>query len=218
MQNAPIAKPKLRGVSHALGCLLAGVAGIALIHAVHGMRARLAVGVYVATLVLMYGISASYHLPDWKPEIRAWWRKADHAAIFVLIAGTATPFCLLVLPPEAGRRLLLTMWIGASVGVGQSLFWVRAPKLLTAALCVTLGWLGAPFLPVFLSSLGPKIATQIVLGGLVYTVGAVVYGLKRPNPSPRIFGYHEIFHLLVIAGSAFHFVAVSEAVTGLSIP
>ena len=218
MAEKPRLKPKLRGVSHGISCVLAALAGALLIHSVHGFRARAAVGVYVATLVLMYGVSASYHLPDWTPRIREWWRKADHAAIFVLIAGTATPFCLLVLPPEAGRKLLLTMWIGAGVGVGQSLFWIRAPKLLTAALCLALGWLGAPYLPVFVSSLGPRIASLVLAGGLVYTAGAVVYSLKRPDPAPRVFGYHEIFHLLVIAGSAFHFLAVSEAVTGLSTP
>src|SRR5581483_1557238 len=125
-------KPKLRGVSHGLACGIALVSGVALIQSVHGFHARLAVGIYVLTLVLMYGVSASYHVPDWTPKIREWWRKADHAAIFVLIAGTATPFCELVLPPVAGHRLLLTMWIGAAVGVSQSVFWIRAPKLLTA--------------------------------------------------------------------------------------
>jgi hemolysin III len=166
----------------------------------------------------MYAVSASYHLPDWKPEIREWWRKADHAAIFVLIAGTATPFCVLILPPEAGRHLLLTMWIGAAIGVGQSLFWIRAPKMLTALLCMALGWLGAPYLPDFFTSLGSHGAMLVVWGGLFYTAGAIVYALKRPNPFPLTFGYHEIFHLFVIAGSVFHFLAVSSAVTGLSTP
>jgi hemolysin III len=219
MEKAPaLTKPKYRGVSHGLSCGVALVAGLLLIHSVHGARARIAVGIYVATLVLMYGVSATYHLPDWKPGARAWWRKLDHAAIFVLIAGTATPFCQLVLPEEAGRRLLLTMWIGAGVGVSQSLFWIRAPKLLSAILCVALGWLGAPFMPVFFSSLGTRGTALILIGGLIYTAGAIVYSLKRPDPIPRVFGYHEVFHLLVIAGSAFHFLAVSEAVTGLSIP
>jgi hemolysin III len=211
-------KPRLRGISHALACGVALIAGAILVTSVHGMHARLAVGIYALTLVMMYGISASYHVPDWTPRIREWWRKADHAAIFVLIAGTATPFCVLVLPAEAGHRLLLTMWIGAAVGVGQSLFWIRAPKLLTAMLCLALGWLGAPFLPVFFQSLGARGVTLIMAGGIVYTAGAIIYSLKKPNPVPGIFGYHEVFHLLVIAGSAFHFLAVSEAVTGLSIP
>jgi hemolysin III len=110
------------------------------------------------------------------------------------------------------------MWIGAAVGVGQSLFWIRAPKLLTALLYLALGWLGAPYLPVFFSSLGPRGTTLILVGGLIYTAGALVYGLKRPNPYPKTFGYHEIFHLLVIVGSVFHFIAVSEAVFGVIIP
>jgi hemolysin III len=208
-------KPSLRGISHAIACFFAAAAGVWLLQLTRTERAHGAVAIYVATLVLMFAVSAIYHLPNWSPGIRQWWRRADHAAIFTLIAGTATPFCQLALPPEAGQKLLATMWIGATLGTAQSLFWVRAPKALSAVVYVIVGSLAFPYLPEFFRALGTGGVTLILIGGFLYTVGAVVYSLKRPNPFPRVFGYHEIFHLLVIAASVVHFVAVYEVVRGI---
>src|SRR3954462_14458319 len=140
-------KPTLRGVSHAIACLLALIAGVWLVDLTHTERAHTAVALYVGTLVLMFAVSALYHILNWSSGLRKWWRRLDHAAIYVLIAGTATPFCQLVLPPDAGRRLLITMWIGAAIGVGKSVVWVGAPKKLSAVLYVILGCLAVPYLP-----------------------------------------------------------------------
>ena len=210
-------KPLLRGRFHQAAAFVASgacatlVAGQVFGHA--GARTVTALSVYSTALIGLFTVSALYHRVHWRPDLRAWMRRLDHAAIFLLIAGTGTPICLLALAEQAGLRLLTISWIGAGAGVLQSIFWVGAPKWLAAVFYVALGWLVVPYGPEILQGLGPGSLALLVAGGLAYTAGAVVYALKRPNPRPAVFGYHEIFHLLVVLGALLHFVVILQLVT-----
>ena len=208
----PLAKPKLRGVSHELAFFAALGAGAVLI-ALAPPRATIAAAIYAVSLATMLGTSALYHRPTWPPQARRWLRRADHAAIFVLVAGTYTPFTLLL--PEHRAALLTLAWGGAAAGIAQSLFWVHAPRPLVAALYVALGWAVAIFWPALQAALGNAGLFFLVLGGVLYSIGAIVYALRRPDPAPAIFGYHEIFHAFVVAAAVCHFgvvVGVARAV------
>lgn len=205
---AALIKPRFRGVSHQYAAFIAIPAGLLLTLKARTRKAAIGSLVYTASLVVLFSISALYHRPTWQPQQRKWMRRLDHAAIFLLIAGTYTPICLLALPGSPGEQLLLTVWTGALIGVVQSLFWVTAPKTVVTALYVLLGWAGV-------KSIGQLRDTGVLLvacGGFAYTLGAIVYAMKRPNPAPMTFGYHEIFHALVIVASMFHFVAVARLV------
>jgi hemolysin III len=207
-------KPLLRGVSHeiAAGVALAGWIVLALVAAPG--RARVAAQVYGASLFTLFLVSALYHRPTWRPRARLLMRRLDHSAIFLLIAGTYTPFCLL-LPPASGVRLLAVVWAGAIAGILQSLLWVRAPKALSAVVYVLLGWVVVPVLPSLRAALGGGAVALLAGGGAVYTLGAIVYATRRPDPFPRVFGYHEVFHALVIAAAACHFAVAASAVGAL---
>jgi hemolysin III len=207
-------KPLLRGVSHeiAAGVALTGWIVLALVAAPG--RARVAANVYGASLFTLFLTSALYHRPTWRPRARLFMRRLDHSAIFLLIAGTYTPFCLL-LPPAAGRALLAVVWGGAAAGVIQSLLWVRAPKALSAIVYVLLGWVIIPVLPSLRATLGGGALALLAGGGAIYTAGAVIYAARRPDPFPRIFGYHEIFHALVIAAAACHYAVAASVVAAL---
>lgn len=207
-------KPLLRGVSHevAAGVALAGWIVLAL--AASPGRARIAAHVYGASLFALFSISATYHRPSWRPRARLLMRRLDHSAIFLLIAGTYTPFCLL-LRDGIGMRLLAIVWAGAIAGILQSLLWVRAPKALSAAVYVLLGWVVFPVLPTLRAALGGGAVALLAGGGVLYTVGAVVYASRRPDPFPRVFGYHEVFHALVIAAAVLHYVVAARAVLAL---
>jgi hemolysin III len=157
----------------------------------------------------MFGASALYHRIDWSPRPRAWLRRLDHSMIFVLVAGTYTPFALLVVAPALGWALLVVVWAGALAGVLISLVWIDAPRWLTAILYVALGWASIVMMPQLWDRAGPLAVAMLAAGGLLYTVGAVVYARRRPDPVPRVFGYHELFHALVIAAAAVHFAAVA---------
>ncbi len=202
-------KPLLRGRIHEYACWLALLAGLLLMLRAPTGRASMAAGVYVAALVGMFGASALYHRPDWSPRMRSRMRSLDHAAIFVLIAGSYTPFCLLAIPGETGASLLLLAWVGAVAGILQSVLWVKAPRPLTVALYLGLGWLGAPYLPVLARAVGPVGVGLLSGSGLLFTAGALVYVLRRPDPAPRVFGYHEVFHSLVTAACVLKFAAVA---------
>jgi hemolysin III len=207
-------KPLLRGVSHeiAAGVALAGWIVLALVAAPG--RARIAANVYGASLFTLFLVSAVYHRPAWRPRARLLMRRLDHSAIFLLIAGTYTPFCLL-LPPQTGRLLLGVVWGGAVAGVLQSILWARAPKALSAGVYVLLGWVVVPVLPSLRATLGAGAVALLAGGGAMYTVGAIVYATRRPDPFPRVFGYHEVFHALVIAAAACHFAVAASAVGAL---
>jgi len=203
-------KPLLRGHFHQASFFIALGAGAMLISKSQGLRAHIAALIYTMTLITLFGVSALYHRPQWNTKRRALMRRLDHSAIFLLIAGTVTPICLLALPEGSGENLLLVIWIATFVGILQSVFWVRAPKWLTAVLYVLVGWMSIPYFSEIKSALGAKGAFLILAGGIVYTVGALVYAFKKPNPSPRYFGYHEIFHLLVMIAALLHFLAISQ--------
>lgn len=202
-------KPAYRGLIHQHACWMALLAGVALVALAPSGRPALAASVYALSLVAMFGVSAIYHRVHWTPRMRHRLRRLDHAAIFVLIAGSYTPFCLLALRGETGSRLLLMAWVGALAGIVQSVLWVGAPRLLTAFLYLTLGWLVAPYLPLLAGALGPTGLGLLGLAGLLFTGGALVYVLRRPNPAPRVFGYHEVFHSLITAACACKFAAVA---------
>jgi hemolysin III len=205
------AKPLLRGVSHELAAFAAGAAGIGLVLAAPSTRARTAAGLYGASLLALFAVSALYHRPNWDPRTRLLWRRLDHSAIFFLIAGTYTPFCLL-LGGRSGSVLLAVIWIGAAAGVVQAVGWPTAPKPFVAAVYVTLGWVVVPVLPALRLHLGPEALGLLAAGGIAYSLGAVVYALRRPDPFPRVFGYHEVFHALVILAAALHCAVVARAV------
>lgn len=208
--SSSINKPILRGHFHQAAFFIALGACSMLMTQSQSLEAFIATLVYSISLCGLFGISALYHRPNWEMAARTWMRRLDHSAIFVLIAGTSTPLCLLAIPNDGGMQLLKIIWLSASIGVVQSLFWVKAPKWLAAILYVTMGWLAFPYMPELTRVLGGFRVNLILIGGIIYTLGAVVYALKKPNPSPKYFGYHEIFHLLTIIAAAFHFVVIAS--------
>jgi hemolysin III len=205
------AKPALRGVLHEVAAFVAAVAGGILVLEATGPRARVGAIVYGVSLVALFAVSAIYHGPTWSDRVRLILRRVDHSAIFLLIAGTYTPFAFL-LENRAGWVMLGVVWAGALIGIVLSIAWVGALKVLVAAVCVLLGWAALPILPALRAALGTGAVVLLAAGGIVYSLGAVVYAFRRPDPFPRVFGYHEVFHALVIAAAACHFAVVARAV------
>jgi len=205
-------KPRLRGWLHAGMFPLAVAAGIVLICVAPTTAGRVAASVFTVTAALLFGTSALYHRGTWSPRAQRLLKRLDHSNIFLIIAGSYTPFAALLLSPGRARSLLLIVWLGALAGVLFRVFWVGAPRWLYTPVYIALGWVAVIYLPDFLRAGGVALLTLIVVGGLLYTVGGVVYALKRPNPSPRWFGFHEVFHAFTVAAFAVHYVAVSFAV------
>jgi hemolysin III len=203
------AKPTMRGVLHQWAAVVALVAGIVLVASAPTGRAALAGGVFALSLLTLFTVSATYHRVTWSPKARAWMRRADHASIFILIAGTYTPVALLALSPEVATKLLWIAWGGALFGVLQSLFWIQAPKAFTAIVCVLLGWSIVPYFGEVRRALTTTELLLILAGGVAYTLGAVAYAAKRPNLKPGVFGYHELFHAGTIVAAVAHFTAVA---------
>lgn len=203
-------KPRLRGVSHEWAFFCSLGFGVALILLADTPKATLAVAIYAVSLSALFGTSALYHRVEWRrPNVRRWMRRLDHSMIFLLIAGTYTPFALLVLDGALATAILAVVWAGAIAGAVFELIWIDHPKWASAILYVSLGWVAVVAFPALWSSLGAGGAMLVVAGGVLYTAGAVVYATQRPNPNPAIFGYHEIFHLFVIAAAVAHFAAVA---------
>jgi hemolysin III len=210
LSDAIPAKPRLRGVSHQWAFFIALVAGAVLVAAAPAGRATLAATIYALSVVAMFGASALYHRVNWKSvSARRWMRRLDHSMIYVLIAGTYTPFALLVLDGGMARAILITVWSGAALGIGLKLLWPDTPKWLTAGVYVALGWVAVAAFPELAGELGVAGMALIAGGGVLYTLGAIVYALRRPDPAPAVFGYHEIFHVLVIAAALLQYVAVA---------
>ena len=204
------AKPRLRGVSHEYAFFVSLFLGAGLIVLAQGFEARLAVAIYAVSLSALFGVSALYHRVDWRrPESRRWMRRLDHTMIFVLIAGTVTPFALLVMEPPLATALLIAVWAGAAAGTVVELIWIDAPKWVAALVYVGVGMIGAIGFPAIIAETGPVAGLLIAGGGVLYLIGAVIYALQRPDPRPAVFGYHEIFHMLVIAAAAAHFAAIA---------
>lgn len=207
-------KPLLRGVSHEVMFFVSLLAGAILVAVAPSERAAVTGGIYAASLATMFGVSALYHRPTWAPVARRRMRRLDHATIFLFIAGTYTPLAWLALAGHGGRMLLVAIWIAAALGVVVAIFWTAAPRWVTVSLYIAVGWMALVALPAIFTTLGGVALALIVAGGLLYTVGAVIYAAKRPDPLPRTFGYHEIFHALVIAASVCHFLVVGRVVLG----
>lgn len=205
-------KPLLRGVSHEIAVAFALAGWIALVREAPGPRAVFAAAVYGLALTAQFGVSALYHRPDWGTRARLVMRRLDHAAIFLLIAGTYTPVSLLL---PGGRLLLALVWAGALAGMILSLLWPLAPKWLMAALAVALGWAVVPMLPSLRAAIGTGGLALLLAGGVAYTVGAFVYASRRPDPFPRVFGYHEVFHALVIVAAVCHYAVVASVLGAL---
>lgn len=206
-------KPTWRGVSHQIAFFVAIAAGAGLIAFARGPLAVAATGVYAVTLAALFGVSALYHRVDWDEKKRLFMKRLDHSTIFVFIAGSYTPLCLVALGGTTGRTLLALAWAGAGLGVAQSILWPKAPKALKASLYVALGWLSTAYMPSIAQAVGMPVVAALVAGGLLYSVGAAVYATQRPDPLPAVFGYHEVFHALVIAACACHFAAIAHLVT-----
>ncbi|MET0304603.1 MAG: hemolysin III family protein [Solirubrobacterales bacterium] len=203
-------KPRLRGVSHEWAFFISLVLGAALIIAAKTPQATLAVAIYAVSLSALLGTSALYHRVNWKrPDVRRWMRRLDHSMIFFLIAGTYTPFALLVLDGPLADAILAVVWIGAVIGAIVEMVWIEHPKWVAALVYMSLGWVAVVAFPGMWEEMGVGGTLLVAAGGLLYTVGAVVYATQRPNPSPRVFGYHEVFHALVILAAAAHFAAVA---------
>jgi hemolysin III len=204
-------KPHLRGWLHAGTFPLAVVAGIVLVALADGTRARVATAIYATTAAMLFGVSAMYHRGHWSLKTERLLKRMDHSNIFLIIAGTYTPFSLLVLDNGTGHTLLWLVWGGALAGIAFRVFWVGAPRWLYTPVYVALGWVAVFYLPDILRGGGLAVVILLALGGLFYSVGAVVYILKKPNPSPRWFGFHEVFHALTLAAFVVHYIAVSIA-------
>ena len=205
-------KPRLRGVSHQYAFFVSLGCGAGLILAASGGRARLAASVYAAAVSALFGTSALYHRVTWRPGARRWMRRLDHSMIFVLIAGTYTPVALLALQGPLATTILIVLWAGALGGMIFKLAWIDAPKWLLAAIYVVLGLVSAAVFGQLPGAIGWLGVAGLAAGGVLYTAGAVVYASGRPNPAPAVFGYHEIFHVLVIVAAALHYAVIAFAV------
>jgi hemolysin III len=203
-------KPRFRGVSHEWAFFVSLIAGLALVLTAPNGHAAAVAAIYAGSLSALLGVSALYHRVDWRrPEIRRWMRRLDHSMIFLLIAGTVTPFAVLVLGGALGNALLIAVWAGAAAGIVVEMVWVEAPKSVTVIVYLAVGWIGALGFPAIVVKAGLGAGVLIAVGGILYTAGAIIYARQRPDPNPAVFGYHEIFHALVIAAAAAHFAAVA---------
>lgn len=207
---APSLKPRLRGVFHQWAFFVSIVAGAVLVALAPTGRATLATAIYAVTVAGLFGVSATYHRVNWvSATARRWMRRLDHAMIFCLIAGTYTPFALLVLDGPLATAILVGVWGAALAGILLNVAWIEAPKWVTASVYIALGWVAVFALPDMASKLGVIAIAMIGIGGVLYTAGAVIYALKRPDPVPAVFGYHEIFHVLVIAAAAIQYTVIA---------
>jgi hemolysin III len=205
--------PRLRGVFHLYAFVAAVVAGTVLVALADGYLERFAVWVYAVALAAMFGASALYHRYPWRsPTARLRARRLDHAMIFVFIAGTYTAFALVAFTGTARVVGLLTVWVGAAFGISLNLVWIDAPRWLSAVAYLAVGWVGLILIPQLFPALGVAAAVLVIIGGALYSVGALTYASAWPNPFPTTFGFHEVFHLLVIAAATTQFVALSLVV------
>ncbi len=205
-------KPHLRGWLHLGTFPLSVAAGIVLVVLAPDTKTRLASAVFALSASMLFLSSALFHRGHWSPRWHGVLRRFDHSNIFLLIAGTYTPFAVMLLDSTNAKVLLSLVWGGALLGIAFRVFWIGAPRWLYLPVYIALGWAAVFWLGDFAEAAGPAVLTLIIVGGGLYSVGGVVYGLKRPNPIPRWFGFHEVFHSLVIAAFVVHYVGVSMIV------
>lgn len=202
------AKPRWRGVLHSWACPTSLATGGVLVALAPDLRARVAAVVYAVSVTLLFGTSALYHRVNWRPAARRLWKRLDHSMIFVLIAGTYTPFALVILHGATRVVILAVVWGGAAVGVLARLLWLQAPRWAIVPLYLGLGWVAVVILPQLLHGAGVAPLVLLVAGGLMYTLGALAYATRRPDPKPAVFGYHEVFHLCTIIAAICHYIAI----------
>jgi hemolysin III len=205
-------RPALRGVSHLVVAIAAPFALVVLLLLADSPRRYVGASIFATSLILLYSSSANYHLAPWPDRLRRVWKRVDHAMIFVLIAGTYTPFCLVVLSNAWGITMLSVVWSLAGAGALLKIVWPDAPRALGVGLYMAVGWVGIIPAAQVVSSLALPAILLMILGGAMYSIGGVVYARRRPDPWPRVFGYHEVFHAFVIAGSAIHFAVIATYV------
>lgn len=202
-------RPRLRGWLHAVAFVVALGLGIALVLTTDGGITTTAALVYALAVAGLFGASAVYHRGRWRPGVRAWLQRIDHSMIFVLIAGTYTPICLLVLPDTLGTVLLAIVWGGAGLGVFLQMLPRPTPRAIGIVLYITLGWVAILAMPSLVDTIGWTATSLIGLGGVLYTAGAIVYARRSPDPAPRVFGFHEIFHAFTIAAAGLHYAVIA---------
>ncbi len=207
-------KPSMRGVLHQWAFLSSLPLGLALVLAAGDARARIAVTVYALSVAGLFGTSALYHRVHWRSLTASFrMRRLDHSMIFVLIAGTYTPFALLALHGPLALAILVVAWVGALAGIGFNVAWISSPRWLHTILYVALGWVAVAASPQLAAAIGIGGLTLVALGGVLYTVGGVIYAAKRPDPVPTVFGYHEVFHALVIVAAALQYAVIAFWIT-----
>lgn len=199
-------------MSHRFAFYAALVAGPLLVALADGSLARVCAAIYGTCLAAMFGVSATLHRADWPPRAYGWLRRADHAAIFLCIAGTYTPFAILGVGGDDGRTLVAVAWMVCGAGVLRALLWPHAPRALTASCFVAAGWVVVAYMPELRAATDAFTFASVVVGGVLFTLGAVIYMIRWPDPSPRVFGYHEVFHLVVIVACAWHYTAVARLI------
>jgi hemolysin III len=203
-------RPRLRGLVHQYAFFAAVAAGITLVALAEGARARLACAIYAAALAAMFGASAVYHRVSWRSlRARAWARRLDHSTIFLFIAGTYTPFALLAFTGLVPAIVLACVWGGAALGVALNVSWIDAPRWVTTPVYLLVGWVGVIAAPQVFTELDVASAVLVITGGVLYSLGALVYATQWPDPFPAVFGFHEVFHVLVVLAAVTQFVAVS---------
>lgn len=209
MAVASAERPRFRGVSHRIAFFLTLPLAALLALEVDTTAGRVAAIAFGASVAAMFGASALYHTVTWPDAKRRWLRRLDHAGIYALIAGTYTPVGLLVLTGNWQLAVLGIVWVGAATAIALKFLWVDGPKWLSAAIGVALGWVAVVVFPQILDQVGIAGSLLVLAGGIAYTAGAVVYALRRPDPSPAVFGYHEVFHALVIVAVACQYSAIA---------
>jgi hemolysin III len=202
-------KPRLRGVSHLAGFLASLVAAVFLVGHASGVSGRLAATVFAASVLCMFAASALYHRVHWGLVAKRWMRRVDHTGIYLLIAGSYTPYGLFVLDGAWRIGILTVVWTGVALGIAVRFAWVEAPHWLSAAIALALGWVSVVALPKAFGPLGWAGFALLLTGGVLYSAGGLVYVLRRPNPLPATFGFHEVFHALVVAAVACHYASVA---------
>jgi len=211
MTEQPIAPPKLRGWFH-LGATPIVIIASLVLFLLSKSSLKFAVAIYSLTAILLFSVSALYHRVPWSPTKKKIWRRFDHANINLLIAGSYTPFAVTLLEGRDRTILLSVVWVGAAAGVAMRVFWLGAPRWLYVANYLLLGWVAVAYMPQLYRAGGLWILLPIIIGGLFYSVGAIFYALKRPGREAKYFGFHELFHIFVLAAWVSQYVAISVAI------